>query len=495
MSINVDSENTVFSSLDGVLFNKNQTTLLIYPASKTNDSYTIPDGVANIDMIAFRYSTNLVSVTIPDSITSIGTSAFANCASLTSIIFKSEIPPSFSSTNVFEKSYALTEIIVPNSAVSAYQKTSNSVFARLVRCTICIMSTSDCTKCGNCIKKDFAPTCGNTCPKCNPCLIISEVKKTESSHRLIEIHNPTDKAVSTKGLFITDDDELFKWQMPSFIIRPNQSILIKGVNDNITTIKRGMVNFDVSSAEKVLLTASDEKAISEAALCNDCGKCTEYTFNDIIEMNKGNDDFQIRYDNSGNIIGIWGNFDDVTITDYESAFVFICSLRKVLNIKDPSRILREVVYGDYNFSDVWSNQKYARSIGRDYYWFNQHEKDILVFTSADSGAQEYPRGLCINTTGDGKVTSIVFSTPILDLNGMDIDITPVLSVDDLKKIYNDDITTPYLIIFTYGDYEQNPQLAYIFEAPIPTDRPWYDYRHIISAVDGRNLVEPYTFGR
>ena len=72
------------SNSNGVLLNKDQTTLIRVPYGLSG-SYTIPDSVTVVDSYAFSYCSNLTSVTIPDSITSIGEYAFYDCSSLTEI--------------------------------------------------------------------------------------------------------------------------------------------------------------------------------------------------------------------------------------------------------------------------------------------------------------------------------------------------------------------------------------------------------------------------
>ncbi len=63
--------NTVYASLDGVLFSADKTILIYYPIGKTNTSYTVPDGVITIDEGAFENCNNLTSITISASVTSI----------------------------------------------------------------------------------------------------------------------------------------------------------------------------------------------------------------------------------------------------------------------------------------------------------------------------------------------------------------------------------------------------------------------------------------
>ena len=89
-SITVSSGNSTYSSLDGVLFSKDQTELLVYPIHK-GTTYTIPDGVTSIGYGAFINSTELESVVIPDSVTKIGSVAFQKCTNLKSITIPSSV--------------------------------------------------------------------------------------------------------------------------------------------------------------------------------------------------------------------------------------------------------------------------------------------------------------------------------------------------------------------------------------------------------------------
>jgi hypothetical protein len=83
-NIMVDPLNSAFSSVDGVLFNQSQTTLVEYPGGNLG-GYTIPNSVTNIEADAFS-GCSLSSVTIPNSVSSIGDYAFYACTSLTNIM-------------------------------------------------------------------------------------------------------------------------------------------------------------------------------------------------------------------------------------------------------------------------------------------------------------------------------------------------------------------------------------------------------------------------
>ena len=83
-AITVNSFNATYSSLNSVLYNKTQTTLIQYPAGKTG-SIIIPASVTTIGNNAFSYCNGLTSITIPSTVTIIGFDAFSNCTSLTAI--------------------------------------------------------------------------------------------------------------------------------------------------------------------------------------------------------------------------------------------------------------------------------------------------------------------------------------------------------------------------------------------------------------------------
>ena len=84
-SINVDSGNNSFTSEAGILFDKNKTTVICYPAGKTGTTYTIPNSVTSIGYGAFLGCSSLTSITIPNNVTTIEGYAFSYCISLTSV--------------------------------------------------------------------------------------------------------------------------------------------------------------------------------------------------------------------------------------------------------------------------------------------------------------------------------------------------------------------------------------------------------------------------
>lgn len=107
-AINVDPENTQYSSIDGVLYNKDQTELIRVPETRT--SIVIPNTVRTIGASAFSGCTKLTSVEMP-MVTTIEENAFSNCTGLTSI----EFPTSLNSIGdrAFRGCTGLTSVVIP----------------------------------------------------------------------------------------------------------------------------------------------------------------------------------------------------------------------------------------------------------------------------------------------------------------------------------------------------------------------------------------------
>ena len=113
--INVDDANTVYSSIDGVLFNKDKTELIRYPLNKSG-AYTIPNTVTTIGREAFSYCDGLTSVTISNSVRRINYGAFGDCSYLTSVT----IPEGVTTLEslVFNYCTSLASITIPESITS-----------------------------------------------------------------------------------------------------------------------------------------------------------------------------------------------------------------------------------------------------------------------------------------------------------------------------------------------------------------------------------------
>lgn len=66
-SITVDAANTYYKSVNGILYSKDGTALIKYPAKKAGTTFAIPSGVKTIYRYAFQWASNINSITLPDS--------------------------------------------------------------------------------------------------------------------------------------------------------------------------------------------------------------------------------------------------------------------------------------------------------------------------------------------------------------------------------------------------------------------------------------------
>jgi uncharacterized repeat protein (TIGR02543 family) len=103
INIIVDPDNIYFSSENGVLFNKDKTSIVKYPEGKPETSYVIPASVTTIASFSFFFSVNLTNMTIPNTVTAIQYAAFLDCSNLFMIIIPTSVtyigPDAFYSCN------------------------------------------------------------------------------------------------------------------------------------------------------------------------------------------------------------------------------------------------------------------------------------------------------------------------------------------------------------------------------------------------------------
>lgn len=82
----VDTKNENYTSVDGVLYNKEKTELCMYPLGKMDTEFVVPDGVEKLRAGAFSYCEKLESIKIPYSVNEIGENCFSHCIRLKNIV-------------------------------------------------------------------------------------------------------------------------------------------------------------------------------------------------------------------------------------------------------------------------------------------------------------------------------------------------------------------------------------------------------------------------
>ncbi|HEY3854722.1 MAG TPA: leucine-rich repeat domain-containing protein [Verrucomicrobiae bacterium] len=89
-SISVEADNPSYSSANGILFDKNQTALLCYPAGLSSVE-TLPGSVTSIGDYAYAYCRTLTSLTFPGGITNIGQYGLAYCSALSNVTISASV--------------------------------------------------------------------------------------------------------------------------------------------------------------------------------------------------------------------------------------------------------------------------------------------------------------------------------------------------------------------------------------------------------------------
>ena len=133
-AIQVEKENPTYSSMGGLLFNKNRSELIAVPEGVTTvtlpkgvkeirynqfadcnalTSVTLSKGVKTIDDHAFINCRNLTSIVIPEGVTKIGARAFWNCKSLTSVVIPASVQTIKNSAFLGCKSLTSVTILAP----------------------------------------------------------------------------------------------------------------------------------------------------------------------------------------------------------------------------------------------------------------------------------------------------------------------------------------------------------------------------------------------
>ncbi len=111
----VDPENQYYTSVDGVLYNKDMTQLITYPTGKKDSVFEMPDTVVSTDPFAFSSTHYLETVIMSDKLSVLGDYSFEFCSALKNITFGDGLTAL--TTWQFYKCTSLESVIIPENIV------------------------------------------------------------------------------------------------------------------------------------------------------------------------------------------------------------------------------------------------------------------------------------------------------------------------------------------------------------------------------------------
>ena len=119
-NIIISDENTYFKTVDGILYDKDLTTLIKYPNGKLDTSFTVPNGIILIKSNAFSNAINLTDIIFNPDLFIISNNSFKDCINLTNITFTSTNPPYITAFKVLPINKN-TVIKVPTGSLNSYK--------------------------------------------------------------------------------------------------------------------------------------------------------------------------------------------------------------------------------------------------------------------------------------------------------------------------------------------------------------------------------------
>lgn len=112
----VDSSNRFFRSVDGVLYSADGKKLIAYPAAKEDVSFSVPEGVEEIEMCAFSGNRFVTEITLSSTVKSVGNYAFHFCSSLFKVNFNDGLETL--GTYIFDHSPKMRVVTIPGTLTS-----------------------------------------------------------------------------------------------------------------------------------------------------------------------------------------------------------------------------------------------------------------------------------------------------------------------------------------------------------------------------------------
>lgn len=135
--IEVNSDNPLYATSEGILFNKDFTKLISYPPSHTGETYTIPASVKTVGNFAFTNATRLQTMNIPSTVEDLSSAAFSGCSNLQSVTLNEGLKSM--GLGVFAMCNAMSEVTIPAS-VSLLEE---GVFFKMDRLSSIIMAENN----------------------------------------------------------------------------------------------------------------------------------------------------------------------------------------------------------------------------------------------------------------------------------------------------------------------------------------------------------------
>jgi len=112
-TVEVAPGNTNFAAVDNVLFDKEMTRLIVYPAKKEGSVYAVPATVKDVGIGAFMYCESLTDITIPSGVTELKLSTFSTCTNLERLILPEGL--TFMGNQLSERCSKLKKLTIPKS--------------------------------------------------------------------------------------------------------------------------------------------------------------------------------------------------------------------------------------------------------------------------------------------------------------------------------------------------------------------------------------------
>ncbi|MGN0531830.1 MAG: leucine-rich repeat protein [Eubacterium sp.] len=220
--------NTVFSTIDGVLY-KDGTTLFSYPAGRTDTSFTVPDGTTKIESCAFSSCNNLESVDIPASVKTFSSRSFKFCSNVTNINIRALDAEFLDSDCFFYMNSSVVYKVYENSATYKNIISIGIAESKIAFFPLCADHSYELTKTvePSCFAKGYdvytCSVCGTTEIRNETNTVDHEVVTTYNEDKTVEHHKcknfafiieETENLPQSEHDYQSDTDEYFELSYP-----------------------------------------------------------------------------------------------------------------------------------------------------------------------------------------------------------------------------------------------------------------------------------------